>query len=120
LLLVVRPVQQPQQLELTVKAEEDEDDEEGELRVGNGRRLSTSARLIITVKPVDAHVPRIVSSSSSFEGIVEENSPEGTAVTSLSRRDSMQSMKLRVIDDDLQVTKTNRLMDSSTRLCTNK
>jgi len=113
LLLVVRPVQQPQQLELTVKAEEDEDDEEEELRVenGNGRRLSTSARLIITVKPVDAHVPRIVSSSSSFEGIVEENSPEGTAVTSLSRRDSMQPMKLRVIDDDLQVTKTNRLMD---------
>ena len=98
----IRPVNEPQQIELTVKATEKEDDEE-EGDGGSGRRQrSSTARLVITVKAVDAHVPRIVSDSSSFEGIVEENSPKGTAVTSLSR-DSMP-MKLRVVDDDLQVT----------------
>ena len=107
----IRPVNEPQQIELTVKATEKDDDDDDEEEEGDGdggsgrRQRSSTARLVITVKAVDAHVPRIVSDSSSFEGIVEENSPKGTAVTSLSR-DSMP-MKLRVVDDDLQVTNSN-------------
>ena len=78
----IRPVNESQKIELTVKATEDDDnDEEGD--GGSGRRQrSSTARLVNTVKAVDAHVPRTVSDSSSFEGIVEENSSKGTAVTS--------------------------------------
>lgn len=88
----IRPIEEEQEklmTPLTIKAEE---------MGANGR--SSSAQLVIAVRPVDAHLPRIIAAdSSSFDGIVQENSPLGTRVTSLSRQST--PMRLRIIDDDL-------------------
>ncbi|XP_013173733.1 PREDICTED: protocadherin-15 [Papilio xuthus] len=70
--------------QLVIKAEE----------ITEGRRYTT-AKLTITVRPVDASPP--VVNASSEEGQVEENSPRGTKVLDLNRK----PIKLSVSDPDL-------------------
>lgn len=55
----------------------------------------TTAKLTITVRPVDANPP--VVNATSDEGQVEENSPEGTKVLDMKG----QPMRLMVSDADL-------------------
>ncbi|CAB3235908.1 unnamed protein product [Arctia plantaginis] len=70
--------------QLVIKAEE----------VSEARRFTT-AKLTITVRPVDASPP--VVEASSDEGVIEENSPKGTNVVDSSGK----PIKLTVSDPDL-------------------
>lgn len=59
-----------------------------------GHRFAT-AKLIITVKPVDSNPPVITASAA--EGFVDENSPVGTRVIDVNKN----PIKLTVSDADL-------------------
>lgn len=64
-------------------------------------KRSATAKLIITVKPVDANPPELLISSS--EGYVDENSPIGTHVVDSSGR----TLKLTVSDKDFVCLRKN-------------
>lgn len=82
----IRPVDTSvaKRFELLVKAEEDSDN-----------KRSATAKLIITVKPVDSNPP--VLKASALEGHVAENAPVGTPVLDPAGK----IIKLQVYDPDL-------------------
>lgn len=61
-------------------------------------RRYTNAKLTITVRPVDANPPVVVTSTD--EGQVQENSPKGTKVLDVNG----VPVRLRVTDADLVIT----------------
>ena len=84
----IRPVRRSEvgHFDLVIRAED----------LTDAKSFATAA-LNIVVQAVDQHKPRI--EAESLEGLVEENSPIGTVVTSLRRRG--QPLQFAVIDDDL-------------------
>ncbi|XP_071438739.1 cadherin-99C isoform X2 [Hetaerina americana] len=83
----IRPVDTSiaKKFELIIKAEE----------ISESKRFAT-AKLIITVKPVDSHPPEIVP--TAIEGLVNENAPIGTKVLD---KDG-NPIVLKVVDVDLR------------------